>query len=235
MVDKSLSLVITSYNRDTMTVNSYSKVADDPRISEIVIVDDCSSPRYFDRLKKLVNNHPKVKLFQNRQNLGCYKNKAYAITQATSEYVIIFDSDNTLNPQFIDKLFSLEWRPDTIYAPDFARPHFDYTRFSGVTIDKNTVKKYIPSASQTRFDCLINTMNYFVNREKYLEVWDGGIEPWTADTIYQNYQWLKAGYNIYVVPGMQYDHLVHNGSHYQEHNRKTGNLYKEIENKMMRL
>jgi hypothetical protein len=34
---------------------------------------------------------------------------------------------------------------------------------------------------------------------------------------------------------LQYDHLVHNGSHYQEHNSKTGNLYKEIENKLMRL
>lgn len=78
-------------------------------------------------------------------------------------------------------------------------------------------------------------MNYFVHRDEYCRVWDGSIEPWTADTIFQNYNWLKAGNKIHVVKGMQYEHLVHPGSHYQNYVHNTGNLYKEIEQKMMRL
>lgn len=232
--DRKISLVITSYNRDHMTVNAYSKVIDDERISEVVIVDDKSTDKSVRKLQQLAT-HPKVKLFLNQQNLGCYKNKRYAISQASNEYVIILDSDNTIDTSYVDCIFSCVWDHHTILAPDFARPHFDYRQFSGQSITKENVKKFIPTASQTRFDCLINTMNYFVNRDEYLRVWDGSIEPWTADTIFQNYNWLKAGNKIHVVKGMQYDHLVHDGSHYREHVHKTGNLMREIEQKMMRL
>lgn len=237
MVDnRRISLVITTWNRDTMTVNAYSRVVDDERISEVVIVDDASNSKYVDRLKRLINNHPKVKLYLNQKNLGCYKNKAYAISQAKEDYVIILDSDNVIDHMYIDSIYAdHNWLPYRILAPDFAKPHFDYTKFSGVTIDRSNVRRFIPTASQTRFDCLINTMNYFVNKDEYLRVWDGSIEPWTADTIYQNYQWLKAGNSIHVVKGMQYEHLVHKGSHYQNFVHHTGNLYKEIEQKMMRL
>jgi glycosyltransferase involved in cell wall biosynthesis len=234
MVDKKISLVITSYNRDQMTVNAYSRVIDDERIGEVVIVDDCSTERFKDRLRRLAQ-HPKVKLFFNQKNLGCYRNKHYAISQAANEYVIILDSDNTIDKSYIDAIYNQQWDRKKIIAPDFAKPHFDYTSFSGKTIDRHTVKQYIPAASKTRFDCLINTMNYFVHRDEYLRVWDGSIEPWTADTIYQNYQWIKAGNYMYVAMGMQYDHLVHDGSHYRNNVQHTGNLYKEIEQKLMRL
>jgi glycosyltransferase involved in cell wall biosynthesis len=234
MVDRKMSLVITTYERTDMTANAFKNVIDDGRISEVIIVDDCSKPRTVAKLQSLCT-HPKIKLFFNQQNLGCYKNKKYAISKANEEYVLILDSDNTIDKSFIDKLCCMDWRPDTVLAPDFAKPHFNYTVFSNLILSKSNVGKYIPTASKTRFDCLINTMNYFVNRDEYLRVWDGSIEPWTADTIFQNYNWLKAGNKIHVVEGLQYDHLVHNGSHYQEHNSKTGNLYKEIENKLMRL
>jgi glycosyltransferase involved in cell wall biosynthesis len=234
MVDKKISLVITTYNRDTLTINSYSNVIEDDRISEVVIVDDKSNSHYVDKLRRHAN-HPKIKLFLNQNNLGCYRNKRYAISLASNEYVIILDSDNTIDKSYIDVIYSQEWDVKKIIAPDFAMPHFDYREFSGKVIDKDTVKQYIPRGSRTRFDCLINTMNYFVNRDEYLRVWDGNIEPWTADTIYQNYQWLKAGNYIYVAVGMQYNHLVHDGSHYKNNVHHTGNLYKEIENKLMRL
>jgi glycosyltransferase involved in cell wall biosynthesis len=237
MVDgerEKISLVLTSYNRDAMTIRAYSGIVDDERIGEVIIVDDCSADKYKDRLKRLAN-HPKVKLFLNQKNLGCYKNKAYAISQATFGYVIILDSDNYVDKSYLDAVYSCDWEKGKILAPDFAKPHFNYTNFSGKTIDRQTVKQHLPTGSKTRFDCLMNTMNYFVNKDEYLRVWDANIEPWTADTIYQNYQWLKAGNVLYIVPGMQYEHLVHSGSHYQEHNSKTGNLYREIENKIMKL
>lgn len=241
MVDtKKISLCITTWNRDRMTVNAYSRVVDDDRIAEVVIVDDKSDPKYQQSLKNLIT-HPNVKLIVNNENLGCYRNKHRAICHATSDYVIILDSDNVIDKSYIDAIYGCDWSPDTILAPDFARPHFNYHLFSGKTIDRYNVKDFIPTASATRFDCLINCMNYFVNREEYLKVWDGRIEPWTADTIYQNYQWFRAGNKMYVVPGMQYDHDIHEhvngqeGSHYKKFVQNTGNFYKEVEKKLMRL
>ena len=87
----------------------------------------------------------------------------------------------------------------------------------------------------TRFDCLINCANYVVPVKEYLRVFDPNFNPWTADTVYQLYNWLKAGNAMYVVPGMQYDHLIHDGSHYKEHNRKVPGLFNEITGKIMSL
>ena len=234
MVDRTLSLCITTFNRDDLLLRSFDQVLDDERVSEIVIVDDLSNDKFIRRLKTF--DHPKLKIFFNQKNLGCYRNKHEAIKNATNEYVIIFDSDNIISKKYIDKIFENEWHADTIYAPDYVHS-FDYRHFSGLTFDRTTAKNYI---GQTRFDCIINTMNYFVHRQSYLDVWDGSIEPWTADTIYQNYNWLKSGRKIHVLKELEYIHKIEDykteeKSHYIIHNRKTGNLFNETMKRISRL
>lgn len=214
-----------------MTVNSFSKVLNDPRINEIVIVDDASDDIIYKKLQRLTQ-HPKIKLFRNQQNKGCYFNKQQAVKEASNEWVILFDSDNTLTKEYLDALFSVEWRVNTIYAPEFARPVFDYRHFSGCWIDKTNACTFI---GQKMFDCMINTCNYFVNKQEYLRIFDSHIEPWTADTIYQNYNWMKAGNSIHVLKGMQYEHLIHDQSHYKKYHHKTGNLFREIEKRIKML
>jgi glycosyltransferase involved in cell wall biosynthesis len=235
MVDRKISLCITNYNRDTLLFESFRYVLDDDRVSEIVIADDQSDVKIFNKVKEHCDRHQKIKLHRNFKNLGCYKNKRRVIELASNDWVIIFDSDNVLKKDYIDALYSVpEWSPATIYAPEFARPHFSYIHFAGQTIDKSNVARFV---GQPKFDCLINCMNYFVNRGQYLLIHDNsGFEPWTADTIYMNHRWFKAHNKMHVLKGLQYDHLIHKGSHYQQHNNKTGNLFKDIENqlKMMR-
>lgn len=234
MVDKKISLCITNWNRDTLLHESFRHVVDDPRILEVVISDDCSEARHWNKVKMICDQYPnKVKLFRNQKNLGCYFNKRQSVVEASGEWVIIFDSDNVMKSEYLNALYSLpKWESDTVYAPDFARPSFDYRHFSGIVINKSNVRKMV---GQLRFDCLINTMNYVVHKEEYLAIFDGSKEPWTADTIFQNYNWLMAGNKIHVVRGMEYDHLIHSQSHYRTYVHKTGNFFKEIENKLRQL
>lgn len=232
-----ITLAITTFNRDQLTVDSFAQVLNDDRISEIVIVDDHSDEAIFANLQFMVNGLEKVKLFRNKKNLGCYHNKRMAVQSASNEWVILLDSDNKINADYLD---SLDKHNDktTIYQPEFARPHFDFRNFSGSTIQTPFVKNYM---TQKSFDTMLNAMNFFVNRAEYLRVFDTTKEePWTADSIYFNYLWLKAGNKIYVTPGMQYDHRVndHAGqepSHYSTHNRKTGNFYNEVVQKLKEL
>lgn len=224
MVGKTLSLCITNYNRDKMLLESFAQVLDDDRVSEIVIVDDVSNESYFDKVKRHCSN-PKIKLFRNDQNLGCYRNKREAISKATNEFVIIFDSDNIMSLDYIDKVFSVKWDNKTILAPEKAGP-FDYRRFANNTITRRNVSKFI---DKPFFDSCMNTMNYFVNKSEYLRIWDGRIEPWTADTIYHNWRWLEHGNNIHILSGLQYFHRTEyrgseDTSHYKQHVRKTKGL-----------
>ncbi len=229
-----ISLCLTTYNRSDMVIRAISQVLDHPMIDEIVIVDDCSDYEIYkdlcSKIDLLAGDNEKIVVHRNESNLDCYRNKHRSIELAKNDWCIIFDSDNVIDHSYIDKLIDLQ--PKTIYAPDFARPHFDYRHFGGLTIDKSNISSIINFKA---YECLINTCNYVVNRTEYLEVWDGSIDPHTADTAYFNYCWLKAGNKIHVVEGMQYEHEVHDGSHYKNNNHKTGDFFEVVMEKIKQL
>lgn len=222
-----ISLCITTFNRVEMVIRSISEVIDNPAISEIVIVDDASDIDKYDNLKHSLEalRDSKIKLYRNDENLDCYRNKKRSVELATNDWCIVFDSDNVIDNEYLNKLSIINWQPDTIYAPDFAKPHFDYRHFGGKVIDRNNIASFL---NEKAFDCLINTCNYFVNKTNYLKVWDGSIDPHTADTAFFNSCWIKAGNKIMVVEGMEYEHTVHNGSHYVNNVHKTGRLFEDI-------
>ena len=228
-----ISLCLTTWNRDSMTFDSFRHVFNDDRISEIIIVDDHSDIRIYNSLVFMCNGLDKVKLYRNEENLGCYHNKRRSVELATNEWVIVFDSDNTLTKDYIDSIYHpKDWQPHMLYQPEWARPHFDFRKFSGTVISAFNVKGYL---RQQHFTTMLNAMNFFINREEFLKIPHRKEETWTADSIYFNYLWLKAGNKIYVTPGMQYDHLVHNGSHYKANVHKTGNFYNEVEQMLKEL
>lgn len=199
----SISLCITNYNRNAYLFKSFEQVYNDERISEIIISDDCSDLDLFIDIGRKIATMPKVKLSRNPINLGCFANKAKAVSLATNDYVIIFDSDNVLNTQYLDKVFAEVWNPKVILAPDFAEPVFDYRQFAGQTFNKTNVGA---SAYKKGFDCMINTMNYFAHRDSFLSVYQPKKDIKGADSIYMNYLWLMAGNEIKVVSGMKYYH-----------------------------
>lgn len=232
-----ISACFTVWNRDSLLFEAFRYIVTDERVTEIVIVDDHSDMAFYNNVVEMTKGFDKVRLYRNAKNLGCYFNKTEAVSKASNEWVCLLDSDNVFKKDYIDALcrYNTEhgWQRDTILAPEYARPAFDYTHFSGQTITRQNVAKL---AVQKRFDCLINTANYFVHRDEYLKVFDRKKEPWTADTMYQNRNWLIAGNKIHVLPGLQYDHLIHTQSHYQQFNKRTNGLDKKLERefKLMR-
>lgn len=231
--DRKVSLAIPNWNRTDMLLESFEKVYSDDRISEIIISDDHSDKEVYHELEKLFALMPKVKMFRNDINLDCYRNKHRAIELATNKWVIIFDSDNILGKDYVDKLYSFyDWRDDFIYAPSFAKPNFDYRQFNNCTISSKNVSKYV---EMNMFMTCLNTFNFFINRKRYLQVWDGSINPITSDSEYFNYCWLKSGGFIRIEDGLEYFHRVHDESHFKKNNHLTGNLSNEIKKQLMEL
>lgn len=229
MSDRTLTLAITTFNRTDMLYECFSAIRNDERITEIVIVDDCSSPACFQHLSTYFEllKCDKIKIFRNNSNLGVYRNKKRSVELSTSEWVIVFDSDNIIGKDYIDRIFSFDWNPDHAYLPEFAKPTFDYRNFSGMTIAKNNAA----SISQHRgFGALINTMNALYHKETYLQLWNTEtiIEPNNSDSIYLNYLFLNAGKKLSVVKGLEYFHRVHKGSHYQQNGNKGAMLFAEL-------
>lgn len=228
-----ITLSLTTYNRFDLLKKSFENVIDDPRISEIVISDDASEMEIFDKIVSEWKDHPKVKIFRNLTNQGVYRNKYYSAMYATNDWVILFDSDNVIGPDYLDKLYELpDWDEKTVYCPGRALPEFNYTRISNEPIHKGNVNALW---KRPQFDACLNTMNSFFNRQEYLNVWKDDFEPISSDSIYMNYKWLEAGNKIQIVPDLQYYHRIHKGSHYVNNCARSMEIHREIEQKIRRL
>ena len=172
-------------------------------------------------MKEICDLLPKVKLYRNIKNQDCYRNKQIAIsfTDNETDGCILLDSDNKIDTDYLDKIYSIpDWDINTIYTPSFAYPTFDFRDYEGLVITKENVSDYI---DKPMFETMLNAANYFVNPFMYLEVWDGSKDPVTSDSIFQCFNWLLDGKSIYVVPGLTYQHKIHEGSHYKNNVTRT--------------
>lgn len=238
-----ISFCVTNFNRHDLLLDAIRTAAEHPIVDEIVIVDDHSESDIFNALATSLREIKKVRLYRNDLNLGCYKCKREAISKASNEWCVIADSDNTFEKDYFDRIETLMnagVNPQTVYQPSWAKPHFDFRKFEGELINRNNIG-YFLDKDKDRCGTMLNAFNYFVNRDEYLKVWEDRPEPWTADSILHNYNWLKAGNSIYVTPGLEYGHRISDygdqeGSHYKANVHKTpAGLYDEIIVKLSRL
>lgn len=226
---RQLSICVPTYMRPEMTVNSFSKVHDDERVAEIIVLDDDSDEDAYRQLHLLCEFYPKVVLLKNECNLDCFLNKRKSISLSSTDYAILLDSDNEIDTGYIDRIFEQQWTRDTFLMPSFAFPNFSYKEFEGLTVTKENVAAYM---NKPLFRVMLNCANYFVHCETYLAAADVSLNPNTADSIWTNYNHLRNGGKIKVVPDMTYQHLIHAHSHYATRNHLTGNLINDIENNL---
>jgi len=219
-----------------MTLESFSKVLNNPAIDEIVIVDDYSAPDCFFILWQMVHNleNNKIKIIRNASNLKPFQNKYKAVYACKNEWVILLDSDNIIDNEYISKVLAVQAIPDTIYCPmslysEDNQIEWDYSDFKQQVITKLNAKEKL---SYPSFTTSLNTGNFFVNRAKYLEVHEATTEDTTLsvnDALYFSYLWLLKGNYMMVLDGLSYVHRIHKGSWYKNNAHGCGNATKRIE------
>ena len=222
-----ISLVITNYNRTDLLFKSYKKVLSDDRISEILIVDDCSDVSSFTIVENEVSIFKKIRLIRNIENKGMQLNKAFAISQARNEWVIIFDSDNEIDTTYLDAFFKItDMKENCIYMPEKALPKYDFSKHSGRYLNVSYIADNI---SDGALNVCMNTCNYIVNKSFYSKSFIENKNVRGVDTVYHALNHLKSGGIFYIVPGMTYEHLTHDGSEFLkdlDYNMKMGSVIK---------
>jgi len=215
-----------------MTIESFAQVLDDNRVSDIVILDDLSTDGSYEQL--LNHCSYKVRVYQNDRNYDCYRNKQRVVSLAKNEWVIVLDSDNIITPEYLNAIYTIsEWNPIVVYQPSFAKPHFDFRKFAGNYYGDFDVRENLHDGA---FTTALNAMNFFINRDTYLRAFNPDIDPVTSDSIYMAYRLLEQGNSYYFVPGLEYEHRIHPGSHYQNNvNRTPHNFHQSILEKLAAL
>lgn len=231
---KQVSIVTPFYNTSRYAQDLIA-FADDSRIAEMIILDDCSEDAHYMGLKRTVNNHPKIKLYRNEENLGEFKTRIKATELAKSDWVIFLDGDNMLTPDYLDRAFSLNWKENVIYAPDYGNHvHIDYRVLDGNYIGKDNAKRYLTKQHIYMFQMFLNTGNYLMNRKKYLEIAKPicEIDKHSYGDIYFNGAWFDAGNLMFVIPGMQYLHRIRKDSVWKEHAGEMQPVINEVISKL---
>lgn len=222
---KHISLAIPHYNNTDFIKETLNIGIIDDRINEIIICDDKSND--IDKLENIINelNCSKIKLFKNDINLGCFKNKILSVSKCSNEWTILLDSDNVIDKDYINTLYNIgNWSDNLIYAPSWAKTfpgepsiNLDYRIYNGKIIDKEF---YINNFNVLKFQCLINTCNYFINTKKYTQCMNNIINLYKreemdcVDSAVLFTEWMLSHNKILVVENLHYNHRLHQNSNY---------------------
>lgn len=237
-----ISLVVPTYDRMDFVIEAFKQVLDNSVIDEIIVVDDYSTPSVYATLWNLVQDvrSKKVQLYRNNKNLGPMLNKYEAVKKCKNKWVVMIDSDNILDNDYIEKLLGLSWEEDMLYCPETLKEvngkvNFTYHEFCGLVVDKNNVKAHI---DKINFETWMNTGNYFFNRDVYLENIESNkidVNLSLTDSVYFSYLWVLSGNRMQIVPNMYYIHRIHKGSWWQNHSKDCIKRTAEIVNKIKAL
>jgi hypothetical protein len=222
-----ISIAITHYNNSDFLYDSIYDVMNDYRVGEIVICDDKSRDDELQKLEALLLeiNCPKIKLHKNDVNIGCYHNKINAVSKCTNDWVILLDSDNIIMKGFVDTLYNIsKWLPDTIYHPSWPKTfpgkpsiYLDFRSYEGQYITSNI---YINDFKDSKFQCLINNCNYFLERNHFYKCMEFVQQKYdrhlidSVDSAVLFTDWLLDKNKVYIVPNLEYGHRLHSNSNF---------------------
>lgn len=224
---RKISIAIPYYNNSRFMRETLSYPVIDDRISEIVVCDDNSSD--LDELKIIISEFKsdKIRLIENKENLGVYLNKIRSVKNCNNDWVILFDSDNIINEDYINYLYEIQnWEEDKIYAPGYIEKikengyhhsYFDYRSYSGL-ITKDNFKKF--DYSNSLFQTMMNTCNYFVNKNNYVICSEKNSSKYdtrlisSLDSITLLSDWISDGKKLFIIENMGYKHRIHSNSSY---------------------
>jgi len=235
------SLCIPTMDRFDDFLSKYiPKYLNNTNIDEIIITDENGND--IEKISKIYFNNPKLILIKNETKLGPFLNKKKACSNAKNEWIALIDSDNfadedyfTTAKNYIENKISNKNLKNIILAPSKAKPNFDYSILSGFIYKKNNFLQnnsieYKKINNNNKSFVLMNTGNYVIN--KYLidninlaNEKENICKSSACDVIYFNtLLFEQLDLIMHVVPNLEYEHVVHEGSVYIQ----TSNKYKEF-------
>jgi glycosyltransferase involved in cell wall biosynthesis len=217
-----ITVAIPYYNNEKYLEKVLELLLSSDFVSEIIIHDDFSD-------HQIESNDPKIKVYRNDVNLGAFKNKYLAVSKSTNEWVYLLDSDNYFFDNSLDVVKNITPKRGRYYSPsqlhlvdDGLDPKLNGKiikyEFGVDLIDFNNAKKLLTSEFGEKFCWLINTGNFFVHRDDYIETMkevfeDSNYPYFEADAIVFCYNWLKSGNIIEIVKELRYNHTVRSNSY----------------------
>jgi glycosyltransferase involved in cell wall biosynthesis len=94
---------MTAYNREKFIAEAIESVlASTYKNFELIIVDDCSTDKTVQISRSFEAKDTRVKVYENKVNLGDYPNRNRAASYANGKYLKYLDSDDVMSPNCLE-------------------------------------------------------------------------------------------------------------------------------------
>ncbi len=119
--DRCLGVVIPVYNEEKTLHLIVEKVLSRPEVSELVIVNDCSSDGTWETMQKLATTDDRIRIFTHEINQGKGAALRTGFQHVGSDIVIIQDADLEYDPDEYPKLLMpiIMGRADVVFGSRF--------------------------------------------------------------------------------------------------------------------
>lgn len=203
---------------------SYVKYLEMGLIDEIVICDENGNDyeKLCNSYNEYIHSNTNFKVYKNDEVLGVFKNKLKVCSLANSKYIALIDSDNFCDDKYFltVKQYIQEnensFSSSVVLAPSFAKPNFNYSDFDNSVVTKYNLKDYF---DRYLFDVVLNTGNFVISKNIIEKIqYEEQYIPYTSACDVLFFILLAFmqidDFQLRVVKGLEYDHVVHNGSVY---------------------
>jgi glycosyltransferase involved in cell wall biosynthesis len=243
-----ITLAIPFYNTSKYFLDCIRYSIDEDFVGEIVVNDDGSKEEEYLNLLNIIKklNTDKIKVFKNQSNLGAFRNKYETVSKCSNEWIYLLDSDNYPFENTYNVIKSLDLSNlKIIYSPAKLYCKSDSQSTYSTISDYNTFKYDIIGIEESKdaiikrtkwFDWLINTGNYVINKNFYLESLEEPFQNYSnyklyADTAAAFYFILKNGGSFKIVSNLYHNHRLRDDSYWNQcgdESMATVNLYSNM-------
>ena len=163
-----ISVIIPNYNNELTIKNTVDSILNNKyKNFEIIIIDDCSTDKSVEIIRKNYGNNPKIKLYINNKNYGTFYGRNKGILLSNGYYIANVDGDDTIHPnKFVFEISELE--KENKNGLKYWGYGTNFTRLFYENKPENIVKKTIIN-NKVLFTCyrkLFNYMGYY-NEARY--------------------------------------------------------------------
>lgn len=103
-----VSIITPLYNSENYILDTYNSIKNQTYKNwEWIVIDDNSKDKGYEKVLKLAENDPKIKIIKNKVNLRAAKTRNRGLDTARGEYITFIDSDDLWNNDFLEKQINL--------------------------------------------------------------------------------------------------------------------------------
>lgn len=151
-----VSIITGYYNRENYVDNSIKSLVNQSYSNiEILIFDDCSTDKTYDKLKALAQSHHQIVLIKNNFNKGFVKSMNDAIKSAKGKYIAIHGSGDISLPQRIEKQVEILQKYDDVGIVG--------CEVNNITIDSNNTvlrSELLHNTNEDFYGCINKSINH---------------------------------------------------------------------------